>query len=388
MKNFYTILSVLLIGTTAIAVPRGNVLSRFQNNRASTSETVVTNRSDSIYSSIRQLYSNGKISADSVVSLALYHKVWSPQLAGRCLELVADKSPRGTMELGVLYAFYPDFSKHISEGVILLQTAAQEGMNDANCYLGLYYFNKKDYKKAKASFDSCHPIEYGFGYTALGSMYVEGKGVAEDLAKARENYRQGALQGYPRGAALYGFNLRASAAGKINYPDSFFWIYVAGDLGDDAARATLGLPLRNESRGDSEVAKDANTAIQLIAMANSGKKIQNDPIYKEGFLPGLKAREAAAEQGDDWSRYYLGSMNFNGDFLNQNYARAIYYYEPIARNGKLPKTVLAVVNDRLAKMYSEGKGVKANPVKAARYAKAAAKYGSLSAYKTVERITE
>ena len=309
-------------------------------------------------------------------------------LAERCLELVADKSPRAAMELGVIYAFSPEFKKRAADGVKLLETAAKEGQNDANCYLGLYYFNKKDYKKAKACFDACHPIEFGFGYTALGSMYVEGKGVPEDLAKARENYRQAALKGYPRGASLYGFNLRAIGGGPISYPDSFFWLYVAGDLGDDAARATLGQPLRNESRGDSEVARDAMTAIQLIQMANSGKRIQNDPLYKEGFLSGLKGREASAEQGDDWSRFYLGSMNYNGDFLNQNFARAAYYYEPIARNGKLPKTVLALVNERLAKMYSEGKGVKADPAKAALYAKAAAQNGSLSAYQTVEKIAK
>ncbi|MDE6263949.1 MAG: hypothetical protein K2M11_02275 [Paramuribaculum sp.] len=187
---------------------------------------------------------------------------------------------------------------------------------------------------------------------------------------------------------LYGFNLRASAGGPISYPDSFFWLYIAGDLGDDAARTALFLPRRNENRGDSETAQKAITALQFIEAANSGKKIQNEPIYKDGFLPSLKAREKAAEQGDDWARYYLGSMNYNGDFLNQNYAQALRYYESIANNGKLPKAVLAVVHERLAKMYHEGKGVKANSSKAASHIRAAAKYGSLSSYKTVEGISQ
>ncbi len=79
-------------------------------------------------------------------------------------------------------------------------------------------------------------------------------------------------------------------------------------------------------------------------------------------------------------------MNYIGDFLNQNYTQAIKYYEPIAKNGKLPRNVLAIVNERLARMYSQGKGTKADVTKAARYARAAARYGSLSAYKTVEKI--
>ena len=112
----------------------------------------------------------------------------------------------------------------------------------------------------------------------------------------------------------------------------------------------------------------------------------NDPLYKDGFVPGLKTKEAAAEKGDDWARFYLGSMNFNGDYLNRNYAQALRYYEPIARNGNLPHTVLAYVNSRLAYMYKEGKGTKADAAKAAQYAKAAARYGSLGAYKMTEHL--
>ncbi|MDE6384480.1 MAG: sel1 repeat family protein [Paramuribaculum sp.] len=342
-------------------------------------------KSDATYQSIRQQYRAGRISADSVVSLALYHKVYDPQLAEQCLKLV--NTPRADMELGVLYAFSPEFAKHSADGLKLLQRAAQSGQNEANCYLGLYYFNHKDYSKAKTYLDACHP-QYGIGYTALGSMYTSGSGVKQDLAKARENFRQAALKGYPRGMALYGFNLRANAGGAIDYPDSFFWLYIAGDLGDDAARVTLFLPMRGENRGDSETAQQAFTALQFIQKTQSGKKIQNEPIYRDGFLQSLKERENAAEQGDDWARYYLGSMNYNGDFLNQNYAQVLHYYVPIAQNGKLPRNVLAVVNQRLAELYRDGKGTKADPVKAERHTRLAAHYGSLPAYKTAEHITD
>lgn len=390
MKKFILHFSLLIIASVYPAAAHSSSPSPFRiNNRTakSTDTGASQHKADSIFKSVSQSYAQGKISADSVVSLALYHKVWSPELAERCLRLVAsDNNPRSIMELGVLYAFSPEFAKHASDGVKLLQTAAKDGLNEANCYLGLYYFTHRDYAKAKAYFDACRPIEYGFGYTALGSMYLEGKGVAADPAKARENYHQAALKGYPRGMALYGFNLRASAAGPVSYPDSFFWLYMAGDLGDDAARTTLYLPRRNETRGDSETAKDAATVLQFIELAQSGKKIKNDPLYKDGFLPSLKAREQAAQQGDDWARFYLGSMNFNGDFLNQNYTQALHYYEPIAQNGKLPRSVLALVNARLAQMYRDGKGTKANSAKAERYARMAAQYGSLTGYRMAEGV--
>lgn len=267
-----------------------------------------------------------------------------------------DKTPQTKTELGILYAFSPEYKNKAAEGLQLLQQEAANGDNEANCYLGLYYFNHKDYKKAKEYFDRCKPMEYGIGFTALGSMYTTGNGVPQDYRKARENFHQAALKGYPRGMALYGFNLRANGGGEINYPEAFFWLYNAGELGDDTARTALFLPRRGEKREDSEIGRDALTALTYIEAAQKGKKIQNEPIYKDGFLPGLKAKEQAAENGDDWARFYLGSMNYNGDFLNQNYARAIYYYELIVKNGKLPKNVLDLVNERLSKISRKAKG--------------------------------
>ncbi|MDE5814091.1 MAG: sel1 repeat family protein, partial [Muribaculaceae bacterium] len=333
------------------------------------------------------LYSNGKISADSVVSLAIYHKTASPEVAERCLKtVVSENNLRSITELGALYTLTPQFSAKASEGLKLLQTAANAGYKDADAYLGVYYYNHNDFKKAKAYLDKCNPMDLGIGNTALGGIYLQGRGVKTDIPLAREYFHKAALQGYPRGASLYGHNLRASGGGPIDYPEAFFWLYIAGDLGDDTARATLGRQLNGESFGEGETAEDGELALYWISTVNSMQNMKNEPVYKDGFLKGLKAKEAAAEKGDDWARFYLGSMNFNGDYLNQNYSQALRYYLPVASNGKLPRTVLALVNSRLAYMYKNGKGTKADPVKAARYAKAAANYGSLGAYKMTEHL--
>lgn len=81
-------------------------------------------------------------------------------------------------------------------------------------------------------------------------------------------------------------------------------------------------------------------------------------------------------------------MNYNGDFLNQNYNQVLHYYEPIAHNGKLPKNVLTLVHERLAEMYRDGKGTAVNPTKAAYHTRAAARYGSHPAYLIVEKVTD
>lgn len=394
MKKTLIILSLLFASMAAHADIKESLWNLIRNHANTTQSAnkptplkLSRQKQDSIVAAITDLYSNGKISADSVVSLALYHKAASPEVAEKCLRKVAsDNNLRAATELGVIYAFTPQFSKQAASGIKLLQAASNAGDNDANAYLGLYYYNHNDFKKAKAYFDKCSPMGYGFGNMALGGMYLQGKGVKADGAKAREYFHQSALEGYPRGASLYGHNLRATGGGPINYPEAFFWLYIAGDLGDDTARATLGRKLNGETFGEGEAAEDGRVALDWISTVNSMQDMKNEPVYKEGFLPGLKVKEAAAEKGDDWALFYLGSLNYNDDFLNQNFSRAAHYYEKAARSAKLPKTALALVNLRLAKMYKEGKGVKADPVKAARYAGAAARYGSVEGYRMTEHL--
>ncbi|MDE6023534.1 MAG: sel1 repeat family protein, partial [Muribaculaceae bacterium] len=276
-------------------------------------------------------------------------------------------NPQAMMELGSIYVFSPEFSEKKDEGLRLLDEAVEKGYDGANDYLGLYYFQNKDYAKALKYFEARKGIHYGFAYAALGSMYLEGNGVAENGKEARENYRQAALKGYSRGMSLYANLLGTKNGGSLNYPDAFQWHYIAGDLGENYSRVMLYRPRIPEKQPNGEVAKDAQVALQWIEMVHSGKSIKNEPLYKDGFLPGLKECEKAAENGDDWSRFYLGSMNYNGDFLNQNYARAIHYFEPISKNGKLPQNLLSLVNKRLAEMYREGKGTAADQSKAAYY---------------------
>ncbi len=335
--------------------------------------------------SAKTAFAKGQVSADSLVNLALYHKAVNPEFSEPLLKAAADAGNlRAMTELGVLYAFSPNYSSKVADGVKLLEAAARGGSKEAAGYLGYYYFNKKDYGKAASYLEAARPLTLGIEYAALGSMYLEGKGVKESGKMARDNFKQSSLLGLPRGMALYASLLGTKNGGKQDYKDSFFWFYLAGELGDNYSRVMLYRPRVPEAVPDTKESRDAQSALAWIEMVHTGKSLSAEPVYKDGFLKGLKDREKMAEQGDDWSRFYLGGMNYNGDFLNQNYARALYYYEPIARNGKLPKTMLAVVHQRLADMYRSGKGTVADKAKADRHAKLAAAYGSAEAYRQVE----
>lgn len=393
MKKIFPIL-LLIVAVSIPAVGRDKTM-RLKGNNISTqqvSQKSSQRKADAYFESVREQYSKGKISADSVVNLALYHKAWSPELAERCLLLAADKgNPRAMTELGLLYTHYTTaylFPGKTAEGVKLLETAANKGNNDAYDYLGVYYQLNNDFKKARKYFEVGGHDNNAMALCIIGGMYEEGQGYKKDAKKACEYYRQSALKGNANGASKYGYSLQRPWFGNVSLPDAFFWFYVAGDLGNDAARSNLWLPLRGERFGDNLHTLLAQKSFALVEKGHEGQSFSGEPLYKEGFLVGIKDREKAAEEGDDWSRFYLGSMNYNDDFLNQNYARAISYYEQIAKNDKLPAPLLAVVYERLGDMYRNGKGVKANPAKAEAYTIKAAKYGSLPAYKILENITD
>ncbi len=323
MKKLIFAINLVLISLSATAAGRTNLLSLFGGNSKQTKSVpvkAISKVADSNIESIKSQYENGIISTDSVIKLAVTHISDNPTFAESCLKL-----------------------------------AEAKGSRKANDYLGFLYFQQKDYDKAKKYLESGNSDHEGFAYTALGSMYLEGNGVKENGSKARENFRKGADKGYSRGMTLYANLLGTQNGGSINYPDAFFWHYIAGELGENLSRVTLFRPMLPQALATDKVGQDAQQALLWIEKVHSGMKLQNQPIYKDGFLKGLKDKERAAEAGDDWARFYLGSMNYNGDFLNQNFPQAVRYYEQISKNGKLPESVLTVVNARLAEMQKTAK---------------------------------
>ena len=397
MKRAIQIISILTLAMSITAAAGGKQSS--QRRYITPEEVHVTispaaqQKANALYESVRKAYTQGKLSADGVVDKALYHKVWSPELAARCLQLVSDKNTRAKSELGYLYTNHKTaymFPDKQTEGLRLMEAAANAGDRKANDYLGIYYNNKKDYAKAWKYFNAAGPDNIPFALTVMGEMYDKGQGVKKDRSKAREYYRRAALLCDASGAAKYGSALQRQWYGDVNMPDAFFWTYLAGEFGNDIARSNLQLPLRGERFGD-----DKNTAFVLNSLTladgfNSqvGHPLEEEPIYKDGYRVGVLSRGVAAEKGDEWSLFYLGSMSYNDEFLNHSGDFIRQCYEPLISSGKLPKPAMALVYERMADLYRKGDGVKANAAKASEYARKAADYGSLAAYKIVENIPD
>lgn len=350
-------------------------------------------KANELYESVRKDYSQGKLSADAVVDKALYHKVWSPELAEKCLRLVSDKSARAKAELGSLYTYSKTaylFPNMTTEGVKLMEEAAKAGNKEANDYLGIYYNSQKKYDMARRYFEVAAPNNTPFALSVIGEMYEKGNGVKKDRAKAREYFRRAAMIGDANGATKYGLALQRQWYGDVNMPDAFVWTYLAGELGGDVARSNLQLPLRGERFGDDKNTAFVRNALTLGDAWNDqyGHKITAEPIYQEGYKAGLDARIKAADKGDEWSLFYLGSMSFNGEFLKRSDDFVRKCYEPIIATGNLPDKAMGLVYERMAEIYRNNNGVTPDKTKASEYARKAARLGNLTAYKLVENIPD
>ena len=148
MKSATILVSMLACAMSVQAVSLNNKSS--QRRYITPEEVHVTvspaakQKAESIYNSVRSAYSQGKLSADGVVDKALYHGVWSPELAARCLQLVSDKSNRAKAELGYLYTFNKTaymFPNKQAEGLRLMEAAANAGNKKAAFIYGIIYIN-------------------------------------------------------------------------------------------------------------------------------------------------------------------------------------------------------------------------------------------------------
>ena len=397
MKKLILLVSILTAAISAQALDLSKLSSK---RRYITPEEVhvtispaAKQKAESIYESVRKAYTQGKLSADGVVDKAMYHMTWSPELAARCLQLVSDNNVRAKAELGHLYTYIKTaylFPGKTAEGLKLMENAAASGYKKADDYLGIYYNSKKDYAKAMKYFNAAGKEHVPYALTVMGEMYEKGNGVKKDRPKAKEYFRLASLGCDGNGASKYGAALQRQWYGDVDMPDAFFWTYLAGEFVSDVARSNLQLPLRGERFGDDKNTAFVRNTLTLKDGFNdvAGHPLTEEPIYQEGYKPGVALRTIEAEKGDEWSLFYLGSMSYNDEFLNHSGDFIRKCYEPIIATGNLPAPALALVYERMGELYRKGDGVKANAAKADEYTRKAAELGSLAAYKIVEKIPD
>lgn len=178
----------------------------------------------------------------------------------------------------------------------------------------------------------------------LGGLYMQGWGVAQDVAEARRWYEQSAAQDNP--LALY--NLGGMYANGIG-------------VERDCGRA-LALVHRPAEAGDP------------VGQVNLGALYADGgPCIAQDYSEAVRWFSAAAGQGDPLGQHSLGAMYANGTGVPQDYSAAMSWYRKAALQGYAGSQAI------LGWMYEFGQGVDPDPGQAAHWYRLAAEQGDTRA---------
>ena len=180
----------------------------------------------------------------------------------------------------------------------------------------------------------------------LGTMYNEGKGVAQDFKTAVK------------------------------------WYTLAAEQGNASAQFNLG---RMYEKGNN-IAQDYNTAVKWYTLSaeqeNASAQFNLGLMYDEGkgvaqdFKTAVKWYTLAAEQGHAQALFRIGLVYDNGKGVAQDFKRAIQWYTLSAEQG------YASAQTTLGLMYAQGQGVAQDYVKAHMWLNIAAIDGNDDALKS------
>jgi len=158
----------------------------------------------------------------------------------------------------------------------------------------------------------------------LGSLNVEGKGVAQNYAEALKWYRKAADQGNASAQYELGVIYQSGLGGQTNYPEALKWYRKAADQGNSDAQHNLG------------------------TMYSSGRGVPQNSATAAGWF------RKAADQGVADSQNNLGLMYENGQGVQKNYAEALKWYQRAADQGnEVAKNNFSALNSRFPNLRTQ-----------------------------------
>jgi TPR repeat protein len=181
----------------------------------------------------------------------------------------------------------------------------------------------------------------------LGSMYFNGRGVAQNYAEAARWYRQSADQGYEKAEYNLGYLFHFGQGVPHSEPEALRWCLLAAAQNDRKAEAAVG------------------------SMYHNGEGVKQDDAE------ALRWFRRAAELGDPFAENSLGMTYLEGRMVPRDNAEAVRWFRKAADQGD------AIGEYDLSTMYAAGLGVPFNRTEENRLLRRAAMHGDSVAQRDV-----
>ena len=193
----------------------------------------------------------------------------------------------------------------------------------------------------------------------LGEMYLEGKVIPQDYAKAMKWARPAAEQGYADAQVMLGWMYDRGAGVPEDDAEAFKWYRLAAEQGDAHGQYRLGYMHRFVGTGP---------------LSHDGYQLKNP----QDHVDAVKWYRLAADQGYTEAQHRLGESYMTGDGVPKDRTKAIFWYRLVADQGE------ANVQYYLGSLYDQGFGVPQDNIEAMKWFRLAADQGHKAAIKSLE----
>ncbi|KAF9130649.1 hypothetical protein BGX30_013408, partial [Mortierella sp. GBA39] len=192
---------------------------------------------------------------------------------------------------------------------------------------------------------------------ALGDMYKDGKGVAQDYQAAMDWYlkavEQGDAVGQQRVGALYddGFGV------PKNYSMAMIWYLKAAEQGYAIAQYSIGVLYNNGCGIPKDYAEAMEWYLKAAEGGHAGSQYNVGEFYYFGqgvpqdYKQAMEWYLKAANQGHVASQYSIGLLHKYGRGVPQDYKQAMEWYLKAAQQGH------ASAQHSIGILYYNGEGV-------------------------------
>ncbi|QDU33698.1 Putative beta-lactamase HcpC precursor [Poriferisphaera corsica] len=253
-------------------------------------------------------------------------------------------------------------SRDTNEAIISNLTAAAElGSYDATYELARLYLAGEivvgDVEAARSMFESLAKQEYAPAYSELGLMYLSGVGFPRDYKQAAENFREAAERGDPRGMRLLGMEYKRGMGMEQDLDKARLLYERAIEGGDAKSFYMLGALYQHGEGVEQDRVLARKLYEQGVALVDETAMCGLGSMYLEGeggVNRDVDRAIALFERGRDLGEYggalRLGLMYWQGNGVNQNFAKARRHMEDAVRLGSARALVL------LGEMAAKGLG--------------------------------
>jgi TPR repeat protein len=228
-------------------------------------------------------------------------------------------------------------------------------------------FDTGKYKQALTLAEEAAARGDGPAHTLLGQMYEQGLGVPQNFEKAAEWYAKGAALGDVHSQFSLGVLLAEGRGVKENKKQAADFFELAASKNHAVALYNLSILYVEGVARPQDLTKAAELMEQAAALDNNAAQYDLAAFYKEGRgVPKDQAKAVywlgrAAEAGHSNSELEYGILLFNGKGIPKNEQAGIEFIRRAAEKGN------PIAQNRLARAYAFGAGVKIDAVAAGKW---------------------